>query len=130
MIDSKTTVKNIRQFIKEYGASRYRLLALAFFKGRAYRTIEWTVRKGNEPPAKYITEYLADEIEIPFEAFKAWLETPATPELIRYHEKLKKLQRERKRRDPDTGAEVEHKRKVRALKRMAGVIGVGMALGA
>jgi hypothetical protein len=32
MIDSKTTVKNIRQFIKEYGASRYRLLALAFLK--------------------------------------------------------------------------------------------------
>lgn len=95
-MDIKKRIEDLKTTVK---ACPYRevLLAYAFLRGRAYRRIELRTREHNEPFAGSIYDVLnntrtewwrlkPEQRDALLADIKAWLSTPATPEMLEDYE--------------------------------------------
>lgn len=69
---------DLRATLKGGGADRYSLLAFALVRGMPYRRVELTTRDDNAPSVRWVAETSGATEEVA----QAWLEVPATPELL------------------------------------------------
>lgn len=93
----RSRIKTLRGF-----EARHYLLARAMGRGIPYRVLELKVRPHHEPRPSYIWEALFDKQYDPIDEpellpIRAWLEVPATPEMIERAERLRQEYFQKKR---------------------------------